>query len=69
MVLQIKHTPYGVDRHVSSNAGPYNDTDLFPIMRHMGFSLPPDNHLLFTAPDDTEDDILAAGVIVLMLTE
>lgn len=37
-------------------------------MLHMGFSVP-EERLVYTSPDDVEDDILAAGIIVIALIE
>ena len=49
--------------------GPYKDPDLYPSMIKMGFSLPfPEQHLVFTSSDDSEEDILAAGLVMLKAT-
>lgn len=48
--------------------GPFNDPALHPIMSHMGFSVP-ERRMEFTAPDDLEDDILAAGIIVILFSQ
>ena len=47
---------------------PFDDPALSPIMSHMGYNVP-QQRLIFTAPDDTEDDILAAGIIVILFSE
>ena len=47
---------------------PFNDSALYPIMRHIGFSVP-EKRLEFTAPDDVEDDVLAAGIIVILFSQ
>jgi hypothetical protein len=47
---------------------PFNDSALYPIMRLMGFSVP-EKRLEFTAPDDVEDDVLAAGIIVILFSQ
>jgi hypothetical protein len=65
---QIKHTPNGVGRHVFMDDKPFNDSALYPIMRLMGFSVP-EKRLEFTAPDDVEDDVLAAGIIVILFSQ
>lgn len=65
---QIKRTPDGVGRHVFQDNKPFDDPALYPIMLHMGFSVPEDR-LIYTSPDDVEDDILAAGIIVIALVE
>ena len=66
--LQIKHTPNGVGRHVFQDDKPFNDPALFPIMRHMGYSAP-ETRLIYTTPDNIEDDVLAAGIIVILFSE
>ena len=47
---------------------PFDDPALYPIMRNMGFSVP-DKRMEYTAPDDIEDDILAAGIIVILFSQ
>ena len=67
--LQICQTPYGTNRHVYSDVGPYKDPDIYPFMAKMGFSLPSTKkNLIFTSGDDSEEDILAAGLIMLKAT-
>lgn len=67
---QICQTPYGTDKHVYTDEGPYRDPDLNPIMTKMGFSLPSVGHnLIFSNGDDSEEDILAAGLIMLTATK
>ena len=65
---QIKRTPDGVGRHVFMDDKPFDDPALYPVMRNMGYSVP-EKRLIFTSPDDMEDDILAAGIIVILFSE
>lgn len=69
--LQISETPYGTDKHVYTDVGPYKDPDIYPLMTKMGFSLPSgESHLIFSSADElSEEDILAAGLIMLMATK
>ena len=66
--MQVKHTPYGTNRHLFMDEGPFDDPVLYPILTKMGFSCP-DNKLLYTAPEDDEEDVLAAGLIVLEVSQ
>ena len=69
-VLQVRGTPYGVDKHVYMDEGPFNDPDLYPIMTRMGFSIPiHQTKLVYDAPDDKKDDTLAAGLLLLLGTD
>ena len=61
---QITKTPYGTSVHVYLDEGPFNDPDLYPIMIYAGFSSK-NKKLVYTSPDDTEADILAAASVVL----
>jgi hypothetical protein len=63
----IKHTPKGVGRHVFLDDKPFHDPALYPVMRLMGFSVP-ERRLVYTCPDDVEDDVLAAGIIVILFS-
>ena len=65
---QIKRTPNGVGRHVFMDNKPFDDPALSPIMSHMGYSVP-EQRLVYTTPDDIEDDVLAAGIIVILFSE
>ena len=67
---QIRNTPYGVDKHVYMDEGPFNDPDLYPIMSRLGFSVPAHTKSLVLQPiKDGNDDLLAAGLILLLGTQ
>ncbi|XP_064394045.1 uncharacterized protein LOC135341423 isoform X2 [Halichondria panicea] len=67
LVDLIRSTPYGVDKYVYMNEGPFRDSDLQPFMTRMGFSIPSYQSKLTFSADDT-DDKLTTGLFLLLGT-
>ncbi len=68
--FQVRSTPYGGDKHVYIDEGPFRDPDLNPFMIRMGFSIPPPtNKLVLDLSHEENEDRLSAGMILLLSTQ
>ncbi|XP_064394144.1 uncharacterized protein LOC135341496 [Halichondria panicea] len=66
----VRSTPYGGDKHVYIDEGPFRDLDLNPFMTRMGFSIPPpSNKLVLDLSHEENEDRLSAGMILLLSTQ